>query len=55
MSDPFENNAIDGELGYLLLMANKNLSVISELSLDISQHDLYRKNEYINQFTWEPV
>ncbi|TGO03760.1 hypothetical protein PN36_00420 [Candidatus Thiomargarita nelsonii] len=56
MSNPyeFENNAIDGEdemgslnhgtvqikLGYLLLMANKNLSVISELSLDISQHDL---------------
>jgi len=54
MSAPFENNAIDGEdergslnhgtvqikLGYLLLMANKNLSVISELSLDISQYDL---------------
>jgi len=66
MSDSYEveNNAIDGEdemgslnhstvqikLGHLLLMTNKNLSVASELSLDISQYDLrsYRlegKNE----------
>ncbi|MCK5524236.1 MAG: Uma2 family endonuclease [Thiomargarita sp.] len=56
MSDSYEveKNGIDGEdkmgslnhgmaqtkLNYLLLRENKNLTVISELSLDISQHDL---------------
>ncbi len=56
MSDSYEveHNGIDGEdhkgslnhgiaqtkLNYLLLKENKNLTVISELSLDISQHDL---------------
>jgi len=56
MSDSYaiERNGIDGEdqmgsfnhstiqikLGYLLLMTNKNLSVASELSLDVSQYDL---------------
>jgi Uma2 family endonuclease len=56
MSDSYEieHNGIDGEdqmgslnhgiaqtkLNYLLLRENKNLTVISELSLDISQYDL---------------
>jgi Uma2 family endonuclease len=56
MSDSYEveHNGIDGEdklgslnhgiaqtkLNYLLLKENKNLTVISELSIDISQHDL---------------
>ncbi len=56
MSDSYEveHNGIDGEdklgslnhgiaqtkLNYLLLNDNKNLTVISELSIDISQHDL---------------
>ena len=56
MSDSYEveHNGIDGEdkmgslnhgiaqtkLNYLLLKENKNLTVISELSLDISQYDL---------------